>query len=184
MSCVPANKHTIFGLDISVHVLILFTILSWFFMLYTSKIEKRALNDRLKDNISYIMDNFLGSLNVLQKQELKEMGNSQNITVLREVLKQPDQNTETNNKWLFRTIICTNIVLFVIVTLVIVLLMKQCDKCIDITHILTVNFITFTFVGGFEYLFFKNVGIKYVPSKPSTISTVFTSRLQQNMSQN
>lgn len=184
MECVPANKHTIFGIDIAVHVLILFTILSWFFMLYTSKIEKRALNDQLKDNISYTIDKFLGSLNLVQKQELKEMGDGQNVAVLREVLKQPDQNTETNNKWLFRTIIYTNVILFVLVTLVIVLLTKQCDQCIDLKHILIVNFITFTFVGGFEYLFFKNVGIKYVPSKPSTISNVFSQRLEQNMSQN
>ena len=181
MECVPANKYTVFGIDIAVHVLILFTILSWFFMLYTSKIEKRSLNDQLKDNISYTIDKFLDSLSLVQKQELKEMGEGQNVVVLRELLKHPDQNTETNNKWLFRTIIYTNIVLFVLVSLVIILLIKQCDKCIDITHILIVNFITFMFVGGFEYLFFKNVGIKYVPSKPSTISTVFTSRLEQNL---
>jgi hypothetical protein len=182
MECVPTNKHTIFGIDISVHVLILFTILSWFFMLYTAKLEKKALNDRLKDNISYTIDNFLNSLTIVQKQELKKINNSPNITALREVLKQPDQNTDTNNKWLFRTIIYTNVTLLVLVTLVTVLLMTQCDKCIDIKHILLVNFITFVFVGGFEYLFFKNVGFKYSPSMPSTISNTFTSRIGQNMS--
>lgn len=179
--CIPTNKYMIFGVDMMVHVLILFTILAIFFMFISSKLEKKVLSDQITKNINDGMDDFIKSLTPKQKTQLNAVGKESSTKALEEKFQSPDKTTETNNKWLFRTITFTDIVLFLLTLTVVSLLLFSCNKCIDIKHILITNVITFLFIGIFEVVFFLNVGLKFIPMKPSLVSETFFNRLQHNL---
>lgn len=180
-NCVLVDKYTIFGVDILIHVLILFTILSMFFMFYSSGLEKKELNGQIQDNVSRGMDDVMKSLNPEQKARLAYMGETKGVKALQEKWQVPDEAAEINNKWLFHSITFTDIALFLLVLTVVTLLLFHCNKCLDIKHILLVNVITFIFIGIVEYLFFRNVGLKFIPTLPSTISQTFFTTLRQNL---
>ena len=161
MSCVKNDK-IVFGVDIMIHVLILFTIIGVFFMTYTSKLEQKAINGQMEDAISKGLDK-------IKKKTVE--GDEQIIANVKRRLSKPNAASTTNNTWLFKSIIQTNVFLLLLSVTTIYLIKYQCNMCFDLTHILLMNVITFSFIGIVEYLFFVNVGLKYIPSKPSTIST-------------
>jgi hypothetical protein len=179
--CVDPGRYAPLSLNISIHVTILFTILSLFFMFYISKLSADTLNHEIIHNLNNAIDAGVNKIPVQGRNMLSTMSKSVNIDKLKSVFSKPDALVEMHNKWLFRSIILVNICLFIIVCLISFLLMKQCNQCIPLKHILIENGLTFTLVGIVEVLFFKFVALKYVPTKPSTIISAFLNSVTKNI---
>ena len=203
--CIEPSSFVPLAINISVHVLILFTIISMLFMFYISKIASDTLNHEIKSNIHSSMDKLSSNMPKIQLDDLKTYANisedqleeikqytnianeqyiSPQVSVI-ETLKQKyskkDPLVEMHNKWLFRSIIMSNIGLCVIVVLAIILLMFNCGQCIPIKDILIENGMTFFFVGIIEFLFFTHIALKFIPSPPSVLVNAFFDNLKKNI---
>jgi hypothetical protein len=169
------------SLNISIHVTILFTLLSIFFMFYISKLSTETLNHEIVHNLNNAIDAGINKIPVQGRNTLSTLTKSVNIDKLKSAFSEPDKLVTMHNKWLFRSIIIVNVCLFIIVCLTSFLLIKQCNQNIQLKHILIENGLTFTLVGIVEVLFFKFVALKYVPTKPSTIMSAFFNSITKNI---
>lgn len=179
--CSNPGNYAPMGINITIHVMILFAILSLFFMYYISKLSTEILNHEIVHNLNNAIDAEISKMPVQGKNMLSSISKSINVDKLKDVFKEQDSLVAMHNKWLFRTMILVNVCLFIMVCLMVFLLMKQCNQCIPISHILIENGLTFTFVGIVEILFFKFVALKYIPTKPSTIITAFLNSISKNI---
>ena len=176
-SCITTGSYMSTGINVAIHVLILFTILSMFFMFYVAPMERMALNGEIKNNI----DKLITFDSAIIPDEYKPFLKSDILQKLKNSYTKPHKLVETHNEWLFKTIILTNVSLFIVVTLSTLLLLYQCNQCLPIGHILLENGLTFLFVGLVEYLFFTRVALHYIPSKPSAMANSFFESLEKNL---
>lgn len=160
------NKTDIF-FDLSIHGLILFTFWVVFFIMYVSKI----LNNTMKEELGSVIEKAIPR--VLDESR-KSLGEKSDILFkmlplnnFKNIYNQESQLNKENNDWLFRVMIMVNIMYLFVVTLSYVMLSRACDFKIDLKEVLIINAITFVFIGAIEFVFFKNVALKYVPTKPS-----------------
>lgn len=181
---------TPFGINVAVHVVILATILSLFFMFYISKVAQQVLNTEIINNMDSGIDALnqnvvqrlpQAKLNMITQKMNKFQGSPEVLQTLRKIYSQPDPVITVHNNWLFKTIKMSDGFLYVILGLTLFLIMKNCNKNIPLKEILIVNAITFTFVGIVEYMFFTHVAMNFVPTKPSMIADVFINELQKKL---
>jgi hypothetical protein len=57
----------------------------------------------------------------------------------------------------------------------------DCHKTVDITSILKENIVLFIFVGITEYIFFTNIAIKYISTKPSLLVNTMINTLKEQL---
>lgn len=164
-SCMMTKPYVVMTINIAMHVLILFTILSLFFMLYIAPVEKNALDKEIKNQV----DDLITSNSVHISDDLKKIIHSDAVNKMKEVYSKPHKLATQHNSWLYTSIITTNVAMFLLVTISTLLLIYQCNQCIPIGHVMLENIITFIFVGFIEYLFFTRVALKYIPTPPSAI---------------
>lgn len=176
------NELTNMGMDIGIHVFILFTFLSIFFVFYVSKLAKSALSSELKDNIDKTVSDKLNSINPMYKPIVKQALNKIPFEELKQNYIEENENVALNNQWLFRMIVIIDVFLLSLIVLSNIILYKSCNQNVPLKHILTINGIIFLFVGIVEYLFFTNVAVKYVPTEPSLIITSTLNSLKKHIS--
>lgn len=174
-SCVMTKPYVIMAINVAMHVLILFTILSLFFMLYIAPVERHALENEIEDQI----EDLISSNTVHVSDDMRKILRSDTVNNIKEVYSKPHKIMEQHNSWLFTSIIMTNVAMFLLVTISTLLLIYQCNQCIPIGHVMLENLITFIFVGFVEYLFFTRVALKYIPTPPSTIVNRVVERLKE-----
>jgi hypothetical protein len=179
--CVRPNTYTPIAINIAIHVVILFTILSVFFMMYVSKISTEALNGELKDAIDKGLDTLISNIPEDSREKVISYVKKLPLDGFKRYYTGVDPFVAMYNKWLFRTNIILIISMMLAVTMGVGLLIYSCQQCIDIKHIIKENIITFIFVGIIEYVFFTKVAIKYIPSLPSTIITSAINSLKNNI---
>lgn len=179
-SCNKPSSYIPLTINIGVHVLILFTILSMLFMFFISGVEKSTINGQFESNLNNAFDKLDATIHSGVKAQIRSLTQNNQFNRLKQTYSSPNLNNITNNKWLFTSMIITNIALFIIVFITIVLLTYQCNQCIPIKHILLENAIIFAFVGVIEYMFFTKIALKYVPSKPSAVINSFFNSINNN----
>jgi len=144
-------------------------------------------NSPMLDKISDIhpeVANAVQKMRAAGRVDVSKIGQSLNgdlVDKLRKSYEKVDKTVETHNNWLFNSIIITNVSLFIFVTMLIVILLYQCEQCIPVKHILLENAVTFFFVGIIEYFFFTKIAVKYVPSKPSLIVNSFFESVEKQL---
>lgn len=141
--------------------------------------EKYRINQESLEELAHLEQ--LGKLENLEKIKQLVIPKYNFIDGLKKNLKNKDKYTEENNNWVKKSILVFNIFAFIIVTLTILILTKQCNTCIDIRDIIKTNLITFVFIAIVEYLFFYNVASKYIPTKPSLFIKSAIERLKNNL---
>lgn len=176
-NCVKPAVYVPFGINVTIHVLILFTILSLFFMFYATKITRTALNNTLETNINNALDGPFNMLSPDAKQSIKSLTDLFPKEKIDAFYGKTEPLVEMHNKWLFRSIVMTNVALFLISVVAVLIIMYQCGQCVPIGEILLENGITFALVGVVEYLFFTKVVSQYIPTKPSLIVETFFNSL-------
>jgi len=156
--------------NILLHVFILFTILSIIFWCVISNIESKGITGELNKNINDFFDNSDSSTKNILKTFAT--GSKAELDFLSKLYSKPDELTTNSNSWLFQANILYILILFVIIVVIVLVMVFVCnDTDFPILYILKENIVIFVFVGLVEMWFFLNIGMKYIPTKPSMIVT-------------
>lgn len=157
-----------FAINMAMHSLILFSFLSVFFIQYISKLASKTFNHELAE----IMESVLGGpIREAKKIPLvQEVLDTLPLDKLQQVYGKQDKAVQSHNDGLFTSILISNILLWGMLIIVILLINYSCGKNIDIKSIAVENGLTFMFIGVVEYLFFSLIAFKFVPVEPSFIS--------------
>ena len=158
--------------------MILFTFLSAFFFAYVSKIEEKAFQQELGNMIEQDLGKILNS-NMEVKNEISNF--KPLLSRLQRLYEKPDPYTEERNKMLriiTMLIICS---LLIMLFTIFFSIKYDCGKDIHIGNIILENIILFIFVGLTEFIFFTNIAIKYIPTKPSLLVNTLISTLKKQL---
>jgi len=104
------------------------------------------------------------------------------LNILDKIYSKPDELTENNNSWLLKTNILYGLIILVIILTLLITLIYVCKiNNFPVFEILKENIAVFIGVGVIEVLFFLNIGLKFIPTKPSIIITNTITDLKQNL---
>lgn len=176
MKCVKPKPTDLLIVDIFVHVIILLGILLAFFVLFISKLETSELEDQIKSqidqNIPTLYDNINKKppgvfKNLITQLNTGDKDNPSVLSTMHEYYSKPDSETQYKNKF---PIIGALIVLLALIAglfAVWSILKYSCNKNIPIKTIIFENIVLFGCIGIIEVIFFQNIAMHYVPTKPS-----------------
>lgn len=165
-------------INISLHVLILFTFLTIFFFAYISRLEKKSVDDALLDAINGQVDTVLTGID----------NHMPPLKIEWEILNKLGEDIQKESKGALPAIISNhrnlrNIAVAMIVGLFCILVglyvyFLSIGININWKRIITENMIIFIFVGIIEFLFFTKVASKYIPVTPDLLSKTILERLK------
>jgi len=170
------------AVDLGVHALILFTILTCFFLLYITKITKSAINSHLGDLIEENSESIVKKSKELGGLQVQLLSKTLPFDHIKKAYDKPDKMQVNNNDWLQYSLIITNLSLLVMVAGSIMILAYTCNSDIHLGEILKLNLYTFILVGIIEYLFFTKVALKWIPSPPSLMITTIVNNIKKHFS--
>jgi hypothetical protein len=186
------NDNFNLGVDIFLHILILFTFLTIFFFAYISNLEKQNLDKVTDDLINGNVDKTLDFVNdwqnnindnILPKNSL-DIGWKDLDNVADDLVKNYDKENieiKNNNDSLYRGSIITISVLFIIFIIVVIMLKFVYKYDIDLKHIVIMNFIVFLLVGIVEFIFFNYVASQYIPVTPDEITNTLVDNIKNKV---
>ena len=168
--------------NISIHVIILFSILSFLFFLYISKITRAHVDKEFKHIIEQNMDKYLREL--IQEQDpshpIPWSVISQESQRLLQKYQQVSPQVQSHNAKIRRNVIIALGVMLGLLLLAIGI-MKYYGKKLSIMTIIFENIIIFVFVGIIELLFFKFIASKYIPLNKTDVLETLVSRMIYNL---
>src|SRR5437870_4625 len=100
--CEPYGKTIETGIDVVSHVVILFFILSMFFIFYVSSITSAAFENELDHQVRTSIDNALAGLTSEEQRVLRSALKAINFDRVIKFYSQPNKTVKTHNDWLFR----------------------------------------------------------------------------------
>lgn len=163
-------------LNVIVHVLLLWVILTVFFILVVSKLESKTLKTEINELIGK------KTTDLCNRVQSKHPDFKHNLEMLplQSALQLWSKDTEVSNitnDWVLHSTIPPIIILFAILLTI----YYATNKGFNLSYILKRNLIIFICVGVIEVLFFFFIARKFVPVKPSFfVETI----LQQNLFKN
>lgn len=167
-----------FNINILLHGLILFTILSCLFTFVISNVSTNAFNDEIFHIIKDKLNNKI-LIDIIKKNS------NLSDTILDKLIKhfsKPTKIVEAYNKSLFKNLLCINVLLWIFFITLVMVLKYNCKKDLHIGKIIGENCIIFLFVGIIEITFFFKIALKFIPVKPSFISTQFLQSIKDELS--
>ena len=179
-----------FGINLYLHVLILLSFLTIFFIMYISKLTTSAFEEEvsslIKDNlgeplqtiVDWKENNYPLEFNEEQDTIFVDIKNNADniITKLQTIYKQPYGLTEAKNEGLFNLIKTINVILWIFFVFILLVVNNCANLSIkNLSLLILENLVVFTFIGSIEYIFFTQIAFKYVPVVPSFISQQFVS---------
>ncbi len=178
--CTPNKSLVDMGINVTLHMAILFLILGMAFVFYISKVIKEhtetELSHLMKDSIKESLD----TLSIDKQKQLKKSINSINLERVLRYYDQEDKTVKAHNAWLFNTIVLITVFLFIIVTFITLTSNSLCSH-VNIKHMLLENIIIFAGIGVIELTFFQLIALNYVPIPPSLISTHLIDSLKKTL---
>jgi hypothetical protein len=181
----PKQAH--YGINLTLHIWILFTFLTIFFFTYITRKEidtiTRELNSAIDKNIPVVMDN-IDSYDKKVGGKIK-WGQVNNIAkkIEEKYDNKLDPEINVHNKKLIKIsiIICVVLFLIVISAILYFTLYKKYD--IGLGTIILENFFIAVFIGIIEALFFLNVALKYSPVTTADMVTQIINRTEYNVNE-
>ena len=189
-TCVIMTNTETSILDILIHVFILTSILSIFFIVVIVPIEKNELNNEVNKNIEDGVKHIINQL----KQQTNEtkttfelligfmtgntsteidssLNNMSNDFIQRLKTHYSGENevNTTYNKGLVLNLITVIGFLLISIIAIYCIYKSSCGKCPKIFTLIGENLLLFTIIGIIEYIFFIKFASKYIPIKPSLI---------------
>jgi hypothetical protein len=160
-------------INVILHVIILFTILSVFFCFEITKTEVNAFQGQI-NKFGLEITNQLQNYN---NPELKTLIQSLPLNIAQELYSKPDPYTVEHNAWIQG---CT---IFIWISLFILLMVgwASCCYCYNILQYFLENIVIFFFVGIIEVCFFFLIATKYQPVAPSTMVTTIFNTIRKNL---
>ena len=170
-----------FALNVTLHVLILFSFLTLLFFLFISHVEEKSVDDALQGAIGGQTDQFLTALDNAAGKNI----DWDEVGILAKKIQKDAQGklpsiTENNEKLRNTSIIAIS-VLFVVFCATFVYFSFVRKVELNMRRILVENIIIFSFVGLIEYFFFTNVAAKYVPVTPDVLTATILERLKYRL---
>lgn len=162
----------------SIHAFVLFTVLSLLFIIVISKVERSTFSDTIGSQIQSSLPAALAKAD--SAGAIRAQLRTIPLEKLRTVYSTPDPAAASYNAWLIRTMIIINVFLFIFAVTSSWFLNRECAS---LKHILLENALLFAAVGAFEYWFFMNVAIKYIPVPPSTLQRALYADVGATLSQ-
>jgi hypothetical protein len=158
-------------LNVIIHVLILFSILSAFFFFHVTKIMKAAFNSEF-DKLGDVIVEKVSTAPAPVKDFIRKLP----LTQMAALYAEEDEVMAEHNKWVAR------IPLFILLSLVLILTMPfiTCHFCFDMKGLWIHNLVIFAFVGAIEIAFFYFIASKYIPVPPSTLVKTAFAQIQKN----
>lgn len=171
------------AINISTHVLILFTFLTIFFFTFISVKEKDLVDGELKnaiaDNIPKLLDKIqdINKSNTLDWNKIKQFA----VNIQKKYNNKPDPDIKKSNDKLFNISIgiAVGLFVFIISAVCYFTLYKKYD--IGLKSILIDNIIIAILIGGVEAFFFVSVAFKYIPTTSSDMFTQIIDRVTYNI---
>ena len=174
-------------INILMHIFILFSFLSIFFLTYGSKIEEKTITKELNSNVEEQTYAFLDTINSLyQKNNLinynvdwatmKKVANK-----IKESSQKATPEIELNNYKVrsYTIIICVILLCSIFSVIIYVKLYKGVKT--NLKTILVENIIIFIAVALMEYYFFTNIITKYIPVDPIFVQNSILEKIQSNL---
>jgi len=172
------------ALNIVLHVFILYSFLSLFFVLYISKTEKKAFQDEFQNVVQQNLTQALANADQQLHGQVKIFlqGAQPVLTVMANMYANPSPDVATYNRWLFITMAMIATALIVSFSLAVGVLKYSCQTCLPVWHLIKENLVVFAVIGVAEFLFFTKVASTFVPVPPSLLITSLIDRLKSNLS--
>ena len=166
-----------FAVNMAMHALILFSFLSIFFAYYITKLSKDAFDKELTEMIHIGLG---GPIKTLKDTPIvNKLVAAIPLEKLEKVYNKPEKAVTMHNNGLMNSVFITNLLLWVMLIVIVIIMKNTCKMEINITEIAIENAITFTFVGIVEFMFFSYIAFKFVPVAPSFISGQFLEKVQK-----
>ena len=184
------------NLNIILHIVILFIILSLLFKYYISNTTITTFNnsiDNIIDGLIYnlkneVVNKFSFFNNIINNlNDVKNINNINNniYNYYYNLFSKEDLVKKISNEKIFFYITFVNVLLIIVfLVLTLIYLHHKLITIDDIKLILLENVITFIFVGFVEYLFFTRVAIKYSPVTQEEIYSRFLNSFKDKLSNN
>lgn len=168
--CISLNGYEDMAIHSIFHIFILFIVLTAFFFIVVENIERKTLTAELVNGIHKGLNNI-----VMQKNQ----DAYEKLSKLASLYKNPEKSDIIYNGALF--VICIGIIITLgLILLTLILTLKYSgNKCINMVNIILENLLLFICVGVVEYLFFINIGMNYVPIKPSYMTELINNELSE-----
>lgn len=162
------------GINAILHMLILFTALTFLFLFIVSKTETKALQGEFDNALTTNLNKALTAANLDSDGKLKVALSvaTPSLKVLIKTIEGPSEATEVYNDGLFRgAYLVIGIFFSILLTMLLVMAYAANTPVMKVfLYILLSNVVLFAVVGIVEYNFFKLVATKYIPVKPSLIT--------------
>jgi len=184
LSCRLGSDRLSFSMNVVIHILILFTFLTVFFIFFVTKLTK----DMFENEISHLIDDNMGgmidNLDIETKQKLILFTKVVPLEKLIKKFDEPSEYVLEHNKWVKLSAITACIIGVVVLVLILYILYNTCGQCIPLKHILMENAIVFACVGVVQYLFFTRVALKFVPAPPSLLVSSLINKFKSGIVEN
>jgi hypothetical protein len=162
-----------FLLNIILHVIILFTVLTIFFFVYVRTLLKASYESEIDDILGSKFKEKLFNLDNETQTSIRDLLKNADFNSYLEKFEETNSYVSINNKWL--AVICVMVfVFFVCLFLTIYFFInKTCGICLDIRSIVYENLCLFSIVGLIEISFFIFIAVEYVPVSPTVMLDCF-----------
>lgn len=180
-SCIKSSEKLDMSINIFLHVLILFTFLTVFFIMFVSKITKKAFENEVGHLIEKNLGKSIDDLTPEKRQVISDILKFFPFDKFEKRYSQPTEFIEERNYFIKLGAIITSIIGIIGIILILFVLKNTCGICVPMSHIITENLVTFLFIGIVEYLFFVNVAFKFVPAPPSLLVKTLISRFKETL---
>ena len=170
-------------INIGIHVVILFSILSLMFFIYISGITREHVDKEFRHIINNNMDTYLEKL--VQKDKHHQIPWAKIAVESQQMEKlytRPSEFVKKHNSQLLRKVLIAIGVMFGILVLAIVVFHYYFKKKISLLTILLENLVIFLLIGFIEFMFFKFIASKYIPLNKSDVMNTLIQRIIHNLS--
>ena len=172
-----------YSLNISLHVMILFSFLTIFFFAYISHLEQKTVNDELTNAINSQVDNVLNNIEKYVPSVINiDCKTLDDIAIkMQKDAAGEAPDVKRNHRKLLIIGICIIVGLFVLFCSLYVYFGVHKGMNINWKRIVGENLIVFGFVGIIEYLFFTKIAMKYIPVTPDLLSKTILDRVKYRL---
>ena len=166
--CKPLGDYESLFLNSLLHIFILSIVLTLFFFIVISKIETEELTQKIMSIVKQGIDG-----ETIPKNEYI----SENLLRLSKLYIGKNKEDEIYNQTLLYSCIFFIIIVGVTFITLLITLKHSSKKCTNFLSILLENILLFICVGIVEFIFFINIGMKYIPVMPSYVNNLISNNM-------
>jgi heme A synthase len=152
-------------------------------------VQRNSISSVVTDKIPDQINNLLDNLDFIDKRIYPDSYPNikwDAVKTMGEDVSKPDpdivEHINTNNKNLLYTAIGMIVVLILQYIIGMITYYKLKDHNLNIKGLILENLVIFSFVGVIEYLFFKYVASKYIPTTPYNVSKTILNSIADKLS--